>query len=185
MPVPDEALWDDLAALAEPGHHYLLPSQVMRRRRPPERKSFVRLHALLTEAGAAAASIQDQSCMRELETTVAAITDARALLERAVEIASVQIRRTPDHPMGDHAMHDWWYRRLAHAGIVAKGVTHGERLHKARHTAGQRVLDATGNLKAAQKLLGHATIDTTGDSYTDWDDDQLAATLLTVVKGSA
>jgi integrase len=35
--------------------------------------------------------------------------------------------------------------------------------HKSRHTAGQRVLDATGNLKAVQKLLGHASIQTTGD----------------------
>jgi hypothetical protein len=36
-------------------------------------------------------------------------------------------------------------------------------MHKARHTAGQRVLDATGNLKATQKLLGRASIQTTGD----------------------
>jgi integrase len=37
---------------------------------------------------------------------------------------------------------------------------------KARHTAGQRVLDATnGNLKAVQKLLGHSSISTTGDIY--------------------
>jgi site-specific recombinase XerC len=27
-------------------------------------------------------------------------------------------------------------------------------MHKARHNAGQRVLDRTGNLKAVQKLLG-------------------------------
>ena len=47
-------------------------------------------------------------------------------------------------------------------------------MHKARHTAGQRVLDATGNLKAAQKLLGHESIQTTGDVYTDWDVEQLA-----------
>jgi site-specific recombinase XerC len=30
-------------------------------------------------------------------------------------------------------------------------------MHKARHTAGERVLDHTGNLKAAQRLLGHAS----------------------------
>ena len=47
-------------------------------------------------------------------------------------------------------------------------------MHKARHTAGQRVLDATGNLKAAQKLLGHASIQTTADIYTDWGIEQLA-----------
>ena len=55
-------------------------------------------------------------------------------------------------------------------------------MHKARHTAGQRVLDATGNLKAVQKLLGHASIQTTGDVYADWDIDQLAATLADVFK---
>lgn len=48
----------------------------------------------------------------------------------------------------------------------------------ARHTAGQRLLDHTqGNLKAVQKLLGHSSITTTGDIYTDWDIDQLAETL--------
>ncbi len=78
-------------------------------------------------------------------------------------------------------MHSWWYRRLAAAGIVQKGTTSGERMHKARHTAGQRVLDATGNLKAVQKLLGHASIQTTGDIYADWDIDQLAATMADVL----
>ena len=48
-------------------------------------------------------------------------------------------------------------------------------MHKARHTAGQRVLDKTGNLKAVQKLLGHESIQTTGDIYTDWDIEQRAA----------
>ena len=62
--------------------------------------------------------------------------------------------------------------------LELKGVvTSGERMHKARHTAGQRVLDATGNLKATQKLLGHASISTTGDVYADWDIDQLAETM--------
>jgi hypothetical protein len=39
------------------------------------------------------------------------------------------------------------------------------------------VLDVTGNLKATQKLLGHASIQTTGDVYADWDIDQLADTM--------
>jgi site-specific recombinase XerC len=39
----------------------------------------------------------------------------------------------------------------------------------------------TGNLKAVQKLLGHELIQTTADIYTDWDVDQLAATLLDVL----
>ena len=55
-------------------------------------------------------------------------------------------------------------------------------MHKARHTAGQRVLDQThGNLKAVQKLLGHSSISTTGDIYTDWDIDQLAETLRAIL----
>jgi integrase len=91
--------------------------------------------------------------------------------------AEFRVRRWPEKRMGVHGLHDWWYARLAAAGIVAAGTTAGERMHKARHTAGQRVLDKTGNLKAVQKLLGHADISTTGNIYTDWDIDQLAKTL--------
>jgi integrase len=47
----------------------------------------------------------------------------------------------PSEPMGVHGLHNWWYRCLARAGIVPQGVTRGERMHKARHTAGQRLLD--------------------------------------------
>jgi hypothetical protein len=72
-------------------------------------------------------------------------------------------------------------RKHSTAGILEEGATSGERMHKARHTAGQHVLDATGNLKAVQKLLGHASIQTTGDIYADWDIDQLAATMADVL----
>ena len=71
----------------------------------------------------------------------------------------------PTRPLSGHGMHDWWYRCLQNAGIVPTGITAGERMHKARYTAGQRVLDHTGNLKAVQKLLGHAPIQTTADVY--------------------
>jgi integrase/recombinase XerC len=87
-------------------------------------------------------------------------------------------RDIPDKPMSAHGLHEWWYRCLANAGIVTEGTTSGERMHKARHTAGQAMLDATGNLKAVQKLLGHESIQTTADVYVDWDDDQIAASLL-------
>jgi site-specific recombinase XerC len=66
-------------------------------------------------------------------------------------------------------------------GFVPKGANGGEKMHKARHTAGQRVLDSTGNLKAVQKLLGHSSIQTTGDVYADWGIDQLAATMAKVL----
>jgi site-specific recombinase XerD len=92
-----------------------------------------------------------------------------------------EIREYRDKPMGAHGLHDWWYGCLERAGLVAKGQTSGEKMHKARHTAGQNVLDKTGNLKAVQKLLGHSSIQTTGDIYTDWDIEQLADTLRQVV----
>lgn len=83
--------------------------------------------------------------------------------------------------MSGNGIHKWWYRCLANAGIVPEGTSSGERMHKARHTAGQTVLDRTGNLKAVQRLLGHASIQTTADVYTDWDDDALAVTMRDVL----
>jgi hypothetical protein len=56
-----------------------------------------------------------------------------------------------DRQMGSTAMHRWWYRQLEKAGIVATGETSGERMRKARHTAGQRVLEGTGDLKLTQR----------------------------------
>jgi integrase/recombinase XerC len=104
------------------------------------------------------------------------------LLCRHRVIPRIGLRRLPDKPMSPNGAHLWWYRCLQRAGIVAEKTTSGERMHKARHTAGQRVLDATGNLKAVQKLLGHSSIQTTGDVYADWDDEQLARTLKDVLE---
>lgn len=88
------------------------------------------------------------------------------------------IKTYPEKPMSDSAgMHRWWYGCLQRAGIVPQGVEHGERMHKARHTAGQRVLDQTGDLKLVQKLLGHESIRTTGDIYVDYDIQQWAERL--------
>jgi integrase/recombinase XerC len=90
----------------------------------------------------------------------------------------------PDKQISNHALHDWWYGCLVRAGVVPEGTTKGERMHKARHTAGQNMLDATGNLKAVQKLLGHASMLTTADVYLDWDVDQLAQSLADMLEGS-
>ena len=57
----------------------------------------------------------------------------------------------------------------------------GRRMHNARHTAIQRVLDKTGNLKAAQVLAGHATVGTTGDIYSGWETAQLEGTMREVL----
>lgn len=87
----------------------------------------------------------------------------------------------PERPLSGSAAHKWWYARLAAAGIVPRGTNAGERMHKARHSAGQRVLDKTGNLVAVKSLLGHASIQTTGDIYVDHDEAALAATLRLVL----
>ncbi|HVU78850.1 MAG TPA: site-specific integrase [Gaiellaceae bacterium] len=86
-------------------------------------------------------------------------------------------KQFPEKPMSQHGMHDWWYGCLQRAGVVAEGVTRGEKMHKARHTAGQRVLDKSGNIKAVQKLLGHSDPATTMEHYVDWDEEQLAKTM--------
>lgn len=83
---------------------------------------------------------------------------------------------TPDRSMSSTAAHQWFLRCMKRAGIEPDGRRTAH-MHMARHTAGQRLLDKTGNLKAVQKLLGHASIQTTGDVYADWDDAQLAADL--------
>jgi integrase len=84
--------------------------------------------------------------------------------------------------LGVQGLHRWWYRCLARAGAVASGQTSGKRIHMARHTAGQAVLDATGNLKVVQKLLGHSSITTTADINTDWDIDQQEETMRQVAQ---
>jgi integrase len=91
-----------------------------------------------------------------------------------------------DTPMGDHGVHDWWYTCLQLAGLVPAGTTRGERLHKTRHTAGQRMLDSTkGNLKAVQALLGHADIRTTADVYVDWDIHALETSMRETLDGES
>lgn len=154
LPLPHDEIWDDLAAIddARP-EHYLVPKQKLTRRPTQERR---------------AASLRAQ--IVELQAELA---DAEDLSEH--------VRLYPDEQIGEHGLHDLWYRWLARAGIVEEGVTRGARMHGARHTAGQHLLDRTGNLKAVQAMLGHSTINTTGDVYTDWNDAKLADTLLEAI----
>lgn len=95
------------------------------------------------------------------------------------------IRRFPDRMMSSTALHRWWYKRLEEAGMVARGTTDGKRMHAARHTAGQRILDATGDLKLVQQFLGHASIQTTADVYVDYDVDQIAARIAGVLRNDS
>jgi len=91
--------------------------------------------------------------------------------------------RDPGKPMSAAAVHKWWYRCLTKAGIVALGTTAGERPHKARHTAGQIILDETGDLKLVQQTLKHKSIRTTADTYTNYENPQIAAKLRKVWEG--
>lgn len=120
--------------------------------------------------------IPDPEFWRELDTHIAkdAALPHHFLLSRQKPTPRVGWRRYPELGLSGHGMHKWWYRCLARAGLVEKGVEKGTKMHVARHTAGQRVLDATGNLKAVQMLLGHASISTTADCYVGWDANQLS-----------
>lgn len=64
-----------------------------------------------------------------------------------------------------------WRKALADAGID------DFRFHDIRHTTGTRVLRATGNLKAVQKLLGHEDITTTARYAHAMEDDVREALL--------
>lgn len=79
----------------------------------------------------------------------------------------------PEKPLSSTAVHRWWYACLERAGIAHKGQTSGEKMHKARHSAGQALLDETGNLKLVQKLLGHSSFNTTATAYVDYDEPQV------------
>lgn len=178
----DDTIWQLLDELREPGSNYLLPKRVTRRRVPPTRKHLRELEAALASCSAPLASAAvDVQCARELAAVRDTLDVAAARLTVALQVASTQTRLEHAEPIGEHGAHSWWYRCLAKGGIVAEGTTAGRKMHGARHTAIQRVLDKTGNLKAAQDLAGHANISTTGDTYTDWSPKQQADTMRTVL----
>lgn len=182
LQIVDGTVWDAIAELREPGHHYLLPKRVTRNRTPPQRKALNDLAAALVAARLAVQqAADDDHCVRELADVLDSLRVADARTELAVAAASTRVRLEPSEPIGEHGGHLWWYACLARAGVVAKGATAGRKLHSARHTAIQRVLDKTGNVKAAQALAGHSSISTTGDTYTDWSARQQAETMREVL----
>jgi integrase/recombinase XerC len=81
------------------------------------------------------------------------------------------------HGFVPRSVHRWWYARLEAAGIVDEGVVAGFGMHRGRHTVASDILRRTGNLTAAQELLGHADIGTTRDSYASFDTSDLARVL--------
>ena len=87
----------------------------------------------------------------------------------------------PEKPLSSTATHHWWYRCLERAGVAAKGQRAGEKMHKARYSAGQALLEETHDIVLVQKLLGHASPATTQAHYVGYDefqvDDQIQAML--------
>jgi integrase len=64
------------------------------------------------------------------------------------------------YPVTYYGLTSHWRRAVKRADVKA-------RFHDIRHTTGTRLLRATGNLKLAQKLLGHSDIKTTAEFYAD------------------
>lgn len=75
------------------------------------------------------------------------------------------------YPVTYQGMKTAWRRKRVKAGAGDM------RFHDNRHTAASRLIRRTGNLKAAQKLLGHADIATTARFYAHVDMDDLRALL--------
>jgi integrase len=72
-----------------------------------------------------------------------------------------RIRRSKK--IGDTAMHVWWHRCLAEAGVRPRN------LHLTRHTSATRFLRAGGRLETLKRILGHNSIKTTEDLYSHLD----------------
>lgn len=87
---------------------------------------------------------------------------------------NVRLVAYPKKPKGAHGLHNWWYRCLARAGIVAEGVTSGKKMHTARYTAGTNFYRETKDSKATQRLLGHEDYSTTMNIYVNPSEDSLA-----------
>jgi integrase len=177
LPIVEDRIWELLADLGEPGHHYLLPKQKLRKRISPSRAEFAAASEQLGDLLATLTAIDDTACAIEPSALAGHAEHTVALLSLTVAAASVQVRMFAAEQMGEHGTHLWWYRCLTRAGVVEPGTTSGRKLHSARHTAIQAVLDTTGNLRAAQAVAGHKNVGTTGDNYTDWTEGQTEKTL--------
>jgi hypothetical protein len=86
----------------------------------------------------------------------------------------------PDHPrpqppISSSSMHRWWYACSAARRRGSRDVTAGMNMHRGRHTAITDLLRTPGvNLKHAQLLAGHASIQTTADEYAGFDTGDVA-----------
>lgn len=85
-------------------------------------------------------------------------------------------RRGPREQLDRSSVHRWFKRCLARAGM-----SDGVRLHELRHSSGDHMWRATGNIVLAQLLLRHESVGTTQE-YLHPTIDDLAAGMRTVEK---
>jgi integrase len=70
--------------------------------------------------------------------------------------------------------HQWWARCLERAGYTE---TKGMNMHRGRHTVATEILRKSGNLAAAQEMLGHKDPDTTLLAYAQFNDADMLSVL--------
>jgi site-specific recombinase XerC len=87
------------------------------------------------------------------------------------------------HGFKPRSVHTWWYDRLEAAGLCGdkeSGTRKGLNMHRGRHTVATEILRGSGNLVAAQKLLGHADLSTTEEHYASFDTEDVATVLRSI-----
>lgn len=90
-------------------------------------------------------------------------------------------RRHHDKAPSGKLVHYWWYRCLEQAGLVVKGTTAGQNMHRGRHTSITAMVRGSHSLKLAQDLAGHIDSRTTaGYAHLDTSDLEAALRLLYV-----
>lgn len=179
--IPDERFWELVKQLVTGGarpEHYLLPRRRVASRAAEGRQRREQLDEQLAGLEEATEWIDRPDLV---ETLQAQLRDVKQTFWLATQPEVRVVSQDDTKPLGSHGLHHWWYRCLERAGIVDHNVTSGLGPHTSRHTAAQRILDRTGNLKAAQTQLGHASIGTTGDIYTEVGEEQQEQTMREVL----
>jgi integrase/recombinase XerC len=96
------------------------------------------------------------------------------------ERRGMKVYRYPHKGYVPRSIHTWWYDRLAAAGLVGErdsGTRKGLNMHRGRHTVATEILRGSGNIVAAQKMLGHADLSTTERDYASFNTDDVADVL--------
>lgn len=108
-------------------------------------------------------------------------SDAEETIRAGKHLIHYRIRDTRDHTTGivPRSVHTWWYRCLKQAGVVEDELK-GFNMHRGRHTVASDILRHSGNIVAAQQMLGHSDVKTTVDSYAQFDDADLESVLRSV-----